>query len=58
MKNTLARKPTRVFLVDDHPLVREGLANLIERQPDLRVCGQAETSAAAVRRRVACGATR
>ena len=36
-----------VFLVDDHPLVREGLVNLIERQPDLRVCGQAETSAAA-----------
>jgi len=36
-----------VFLVDDHPLVREGLVNLIERQPDLRVCAQAETSAAA-----------
>lgn len=37
----------RVFLVDDHPLVREGLVNLIERQPDLSVCGQAETAAAA-----------
>jgi DNA-binding NarL/FixJ family response regulator len=37
----------RVFLVDDHPLVREWLSNLIERQPDLVVCGQAETSAAA-----------
>jgi DNA-binding NarL/FixJ family response regulator len=36
-----------VFLVDDHPLVREGLVNLIERQPDLSVCGQAETAAAA-----------
>lgn len=36
-----------VFLVDDHPLVREGLANLIERQPDLVVGGQVETSAAA-----------
>lgn len=35
----------RVFLADDHPLVREWLSNLIERQPDLSVCGQAENSA-------------
>jgi len=27
--------------VDDHPLVREGLANLIHQQPDLEVCGEA-----------------
>jgi DNA-binding NarL/FixJ family response regulator len=27
--------------VDDHPLVREWLANLINEQPDLRVCGEA-----------------
>jgi DNA-binding NarL/FixJ family response regulator len=32
---------TRVFIVDDHPLVREFLADLIEQQPDLIVCGQA-----------------
>ena len=32
---------TSVFLVDDHPLVREFLASLIEQQPDLTVCGQA-----------------
>lgn len=31
----------RVFLVDDHPLVREWLTNLIEQQPDLTVCGEA-----------------
>jgi len=37
----------RVFLVDDHPLVREWLGSLIERQPDLAVCGQAETSGTA-----------
>jgi len=35
----------RVFIVDDHPLVREGLANLINQQPDLVVCGQAEDAA-------------
>src|SRR2546423_14908679 len=35
----------RVFIVDDHPLVREGLANLINQQNDLMVCGQAEAAA-------------
>ena len=33
----------RVFLVDDHPLVREWLTNLINQQTDLAVCGEAET---------------
>ncbi len=37
----------RVFVVDDHPLVRESLVALIDRQPDLRVCGQAADSATA-----------
>ena len=37
----------RVFLVDDHPLVREGLANLINHQDDLTVCGEAEDSGGA-----------
>jgi len=36
-----------VFLVDDHPLVREWLTNLIHQQPDLAVCGEAETAAEA-----------
>jgi DNA-binding NarL/FixJ family response regulator len=38
----------RIFLVDDHPLVREGLANLINGQNDLTVCGEAEDSAGAI----------
>ena len=38
----------RVFIVDDHPLVREGLANLINQQSDLTVCGEAEDSAGAI----------
>jgi DNA-binding NarL/FixJ family response regulator len=32
-----------IFLVDDHPLVREWLTNLINQQSDLTVCGEAET---------------
>jgi DNA-binding NarL/FixJ family response regulator len=39
---------TRIFVVDDHPLVREGLANLINQQEDLAVCGEAEDSAGAM----------
>jgi len=31
----------QVLLVDDHPIVCQGLAALIDEQPDLRVCGQA-----------------
>ncbi len=34
----------KVFLVDDHPLVREWLASLINRQPDLEVCGEAASA--------------
>lgn len=33
--------PVRVLIVDDHPLVREGLTARISAQPDLEVCGQA-----------------
>jgi len=32
----------RILLVDDHPLVRERLAEIIRREPDLAVCGEAE----------------
>jgi DNA-binding NarL/FixJ family response regulator len=39
---------TRVYLVDDHPLVRESLASLIQRQSDLSVCGEADNPAAAL----------
>ena len=44
---TLVHK-SRVFVVDDHPLVREGLGNLINAQEDLIVCGEAEDSAQAI----------
>src|SRR5260370_30373754 len=44
---TVAHKRS-VFIVDDHPLVRDGLTNLINRQSDLIVCGEAKDSAEAV----------
>jgi len=35
-------KPTRILLVDDHPMVRERLTEIIEGEADLTVCGEAE----------------
>src|SRR5436190_6653852 len=39
----------KVLLVDDHPLMRLGMGQLIDRQPDLMVCGQAEDATEALR---------
>ena len=39
---------SRLLLVDDHPLFREGLRQLIERDADLTVCGEAATGAEAL----------
>jgi len=37
-----------IFVVDDHPLLRQGLALLINQQHDLEVCGEAEEAQAAM----------
>ncbi|MBI1312850.1 response regulator [bacterium] len=34
--------PVRVLVIDDHPLIRRGLVDLISREPDMRVSGEAE----------------
>ncbi len=39
----------RVFIVDDHPLVRQGLAQIIGSQQDLEICGEAEDASTAMR---------
>jgi DNA-binding NarL/FixJ family response regulator len=38
----------RILVVDDHPIVRQGLTLLINREPDLVVCGEAEEAMAAI----------
>lgn len=40
---------TRVLLVDDHPIVRERLAEILNRESDLKVCAEAEDRAGAIR---------
>ncbi len=40
----MSKTKAKIFLVDDHPLVREWLTNLIHQQPDLAVCGEAESA--------------
>ncbi len=39
----------KVFVLDDHPIVRQGLALLINQEPDLVVSGQAEEARSALR---------
>ena len=38
----------RVLIVDDHPMMREGLRTLISREHDLAICGEAETAGQAL----------
>jgi DNA-binding NarL/FixJ family response regulator len=38
----------RVFVVDDHALMRRSIVAALEREPDLTVCGQAEDAAEAL----------
>jgi DNA-binding NarL/FixJ family response regulator len=51
--NLASKKPLQfakkaVLVVDDHPLIRQGLALLINQQQDMRVCGEAEEAHAAM----------
>jgi DNA-binding NarL/FixJ family response regulator len=40
--------PIRVFLMDDHEVVRRGVRDLLEAEPDITVIGEADTAAAAL----------
>jgi two-component system response regulator DevR len=42
--------PIRVFLLDDHEIVRRGIADLLQAEPDIVVVGEASTVAEALRR--------
>ncbi len=42
--------PIRVFLLDDHEVVRRGVRELLKREDDIEVCGEAGTAAEAMAR--------
>lgn len=45
-KNIASAK--RILIVDDHPMMRNGLAQLIDNEPDLKVCAEADTAGQAI----------
>ncbi len=36
------KNPTRILIVDDHPLLRQGIAQLINQEKDMMVCGETD----------------
>ncbi|MCB9729274.1 MAG: response regulator transcription factor [Deltaproteobacteria bacterium] len=40
--------PRRILLVDDHPIVRQGLAELVRRRTEHKICGEASDPASAL----------
>lgn len=47
-KKSAARNKRRIFIVDDHPMMRQGLAQLINAESDLAICGEAENAESAL----------
>ena len=43
MEMSIPTDPRRVLIVDDHPVVRQGIRLMIEAEPDLTICGEAQT---------------
>ena len=45
---TSARRVTRILIVDDHELLRQGMRDLIAGEHDLEICGEALDEAGAI----------
>lgn len=45
-----AQRPIRVFLLDDHEVVRRGVQDLLDAEPDIKVVGDAGTADQALAR--------
>jgi DNA-binding NarL/FixJ family response regulator len=43
-KSKTTKSQKRILIVDDHPMMRQGLAQLINNEPDLTVCWEADTA--------------
>ena len=47
-RSSPSKKSARILIVDDHPIVREGLVAVLSNKPGLEICGQASTIAEAL----------
>lgn len=47
-KQTVEKAKKRILIVDDHPIMRQGIALLVNNDPTLEVCGEAEDASTAV----------
>ena len=45
---TVERSPARILLADDHPLMRQGMRAMLEREPDVEIVGEAQNGRQAV----------
>lgn len=57
METQTLTQPLQLFLVDDHGMFREGLAQVLQREQDLKVVGQAASAAQALSQLPESGAT-
>ncbi|RRN63877.1 response regulator transcription factor [Caulobacter sp. 602-1] len=48
MDNSMTANPIRVMIVDDHPMLRDGVVGSIKRQPDMIVAAEVGDGAAAI----------
>lgn len=49
-KKAVEKSEIRIFLVDDHPIVRQGMRMILSQEPDMRVCGEAESVSEALKK--------
>ena len=49
-KQSKGSEKKKIFIVDDHPMMRDGLAQMIANEPDLSVCGEAENASEALQK--------
>ncbi len=47
-QHNTGKNKTRILVVDDHAIVRQGLIKLVEAEPDLMVCAEAENASQAL----------
>jgi DNA-binding NarL/FixJ family response regulator len=47
--STNTARPARILVVDDHPIVRLGIRQMIDAEPSLTICGEAESAETALR---------